>query len=106
MNMGEKRGNLIQKWKEHYEWSAKGLMHIALTLKSATGVMHVTLNLKSNNQNGKETKQSNLLKKELAFCRSLEMHLAVNGQLLIDFQRMSEFDHFLQECYKWRCYGE
>ena len=46
--MGEKRGNLIQKWKEHYEWSAKGVMHIALTLKSATGVMHVTLNLKSN----------------------------------------------------------
>ena len=75
-------------------------MHIALTLKSATRVMHVTLNLKSNNQNGKETKQSNLLKKELAFCRSLEMHLTVNGQLLIDFQRMSEFDHFLQECYK------
>ena len=75
-------------------------MHIALTLKSATGVMHVTLNLKLNNQNGKETKQSNLLKKELAFCGSLEMHLAVNGQLLIYFQRMSEFDHFLQECYK------
>ena len=76
-------------------------MHIALNLKSATGVMHVTLNLESNNQNGKETKQSNLLKKELAFCRSLvEMHLAVNGQLLIDFQWMSEFDHFLQECYK------
>ena len=60
-------------------------MYIALNLKSATGVMHVTLNLKSNNQNGKETKLSNIVKKEpVSYC-SLEMHLAVNGQLLIDF---------------------
>ena len=60
-------------------------MYIALNLKSATGVMHVTLNLKSNNQNGKETKLSNIVKKEPVSYRSLEMHLAVNGQLLIDF---------------------
>ena len=38
--------------------------------------------LKIKQPNGKETKQSNLLKKELAFCRSLEMHLAVNGAVL------------------------
>ena len=85
MYMGEKRGNLIQKRREHYEWSATGVMYIALNLKSATGVMHVTLNLKSNNQNGKETKLSNIVKKEPVSYRSLEMHLAVNGQLLIDF---------------------
>ena len=52
------------------------------------------------NQNGKEKKPSYLVKKEPASRRSPEKHLEVNGQHLGDFQRMSEFSNFLQECCK------
>ena len=62
--------------------------------------MHVAPNLKLNNQIGKETKPSYLVKKEPTSRRSPEMHLEVKEQLLVDFQRMSEFGNFLQECCK------
>ena len=66
----------------------------------SNGVMHVVPNLKLNNQIGKGTKPSYLVKKEPTSRRSPEMHLEVKEQLLVDFQRMSEFGNFLQECCK------
>lgn len=66
----------------------------------SNGVMHVAPNLKLNNQIGKGTKPSYLVKKEPTSRRSPEMHLEVKEQLLVDSQRMCEFGNFLQECCK------